>query len=90
VARENSIVDIEAYRDRHGKTYVCPVCEGDGSKECDVETTTGTVKQYDGPCDRCGGTGLARPNTKEENRLEMLQAMDADNDPTATTHLHNP
>jgi len=24
-----------------------------------------------------------------EKRLEMLQAMDADNDPTATTHLHN-
>lgn len=41
---------------------VCPVCEGDGSKECDVETTTGTVKQYDGPCDRCGGTGLVKPS----------------------------
>ena len=24
-----------------------------------------------------------------EQRLEMLKAMDADNDPTATTHLHN-
>jgi hypothetical protein len=24
-----------------------------------------------------------------EERLEMLKAMDADNDPTATTHLHN-
>lgn len=62
VARENSIVDIEAYRDRHGKSHVCPVCEGDGTKECDVVTTTGTVKQYDGPCDKCGGTGLVKPS----------------------------
>lgn len=30
----------------------------------------------------------APPLSKEEKRMEMLKAMDADNDPTATTHLH--
>lgn len=44
---------------------VCPVCKGDGRKECDVETTTGTVKQYDGPCGKCGGTGLVKPSASD-------------------------
>ena len=30
----------------------------------------------------------APPLSQYEERLEMLKAMDADNDPTATTHLH--
>lgn len=31
---------------------------------------------------------LPPPLSVKEERLEMLKAMDADNDPTATTHLH--
>lgn len=55
--------------------HVCPICDGDGTKECDVETTTGTVKQYDGPCDKCGGTGLVKPSASD--RLPNVKVSDA-------------
>ena len=31
---------------------------------------------------------ITPPDSKYMERLEMLKAMDCDNDPTATTHLH--
>ena len=51
---------------------VCPVCGGHGKKECDVETTTGTVKQYDGPCAKCGGTGLVKPSASARRHNDKV------------------
>ena len=53
VARENSIVDIEAYRDRHGKKRECSICKGNGF--LDVEKYD-RVEQED--CRWCGTTGI--------------------------------
>jgi DnaJ-class molecular chaperone len=59
--------------------HVCPICDGDGTKECDVETTTGTVKQYDGPCDKCGGTGLVKPSASDRLPNAEVSHSRADN-----------
>ena len=53
VALQNSIVDIEAYRDRHGKKRECSICKGNGF--IDVEKYD-RVEQED--CRWCGTTGI--------------------------------